>query len=323
MGRGQRRKGGSSGLNEVSHAAHSALKVSRFLPSRTWERPRWADFFGWIPLAGPDTSTGTLKTHFTFNLGGIFQDSIDSLDLADNAILSLSNLPRLTRLVTLNLANNPITSISPNIAHQLPNLRSLVLTGTQVSPPFFFSSNQFYIVLIIVSPALSKIAQLKDLASLTPLFSLHKLEFLSLASTPLAQLPHYRSWVAHNLPSLRWLDFSKVKGKEREHATSLFVKSDGAPSDLAVSMGASSAAAAGMMMKGEINGGQVPAKTFEAGGGKAGKVGMGRGLTDEQKARVRKAIEKAGTLEEIQRLKRMLTDGFIPDEKTIKALGAK
>ncbi|CAD6566059.1 MAG: U2 snRNP complex subunit [Cyphobasidiales sp. Tagirdzhanova-0007] len=235
-----------------------------------------------------------LKIPAIENLGAT-KDSIDSLDLADNAILSLSNLPRLTRLVTLNLANNPITSISPNIAHQLPNLRSLVLTGTQ----------------------------LKDLASLTPLFSLHKLEFLSLASTPLAQLPHYRSWVAHNLPSLRWLDFSKVKGKEREHATSLFVKSDGAPSDLAVSMGASSAAAAGMMMKGEINGGQVPAKTFEAGGGKAGKVGMGRGLTDEQKARVRKAIEKAGTLEEIQRLKRMLTDGFIPDEKTIKALGAK
>lgn len=60
------------------------------------------------------------------------QDSIDFLDLSDNAILSLSNLPRLTRLTSLNLANNPISQISPNIANQLPNLQTLVLSGTQV-----------------------------------------------------------------------------------------------------------------------------------------------------------------------------------------------
>jgi U2 small nuclear ribonucleoprotein A' len=37
----------------------------------------------------------------------------------------------------------------------------------------------------------------------------------------------------------------------------------------------------------------------------------GKGLTDEQKQRVRKAIEKASTLEEIQRLKRMLAEGYM------------
>ena len=47
---------------------------------------------------------------------------------------------------------------------------------------------------------------------------------------------------------------------------------------------------------------------------------IGKGLTDEQKVRVKNAIEKAGTLEDIQRLKRMLNDGFIPDERTMKAL---
>lgn len=60
------------------------------------------------------------------------------------------------------------------------------------------------------------------------------------------------------------------------------------------------------------------AKTFEVEGSSATQ-----GLTDEQKNRIRKAIEKAGTLEEIQRLKRMLADGFVPDERTLKALGGK
>lgn len=63
----------------------------------------------------------------------LLQDSVDFLDLSDNAILSLSNLPRLTRLTSLNLANNPISQISPNLANQLPNLQTLVLSGTQVS----------------------------------------------------------------------------------------------------------------------------------------------------------------------------------------------
>lgn len=62
------------------------------------------------------------------------QDAIDSLDLSDNAILSLSNLPRLTRLSSLSLANNPITQISGNVGTQLPNLRSLTLSGSQVRP---------------------------------------------------------------------------------------------------------------------------------------------------------------------------------------------
>lgn len=59
------------------------------------------------------------------------------------------------------------------------------------------------------------------------------------------------------------------------------------------------------------------AKTFEV------DNAQNKGLTDEQKMRIRKAIEKAGTLEEIQRLKRMLADGFVPDERTLKALGGK
>jgi len=242
------------------------------------------------PLKDRELDLRGLKIPAIENLGAT-KDSIDSLDLSDNAILSLSNLPRLTRLQTLNLANNPITTISPNIAHQLPNLRSLVLTGTD----------------------------LKDLQSLSPLFNLRKLEFLSLQSSPVTQVPNYRTWLPHNIPSLRYLDFAKVKQQERDAAQKLYVEAEGKPTQLAQTMTGQSAAANGE--------GHRPAKTFEVGGASNGSGGAAtaasRGLTEEQKQRVRKAIENAGTLEEIQRLKRLLADGFVPDDKTLKALGGK
>jgi len=153
--------------------------------------------------------------------------------------------------------------------------------------------------------------QFKDFQSLSPLFSLKKLEFLTLSSTSLSQLPNYRTWLIHNIPSLRYIDFNKVKQSERDSAKKLYEDKEGNPTDLAASMSGQSAD--GVVAK--------PAKTFDAGG--APESGAGRGLTDEQKKRVRKAIENAGTLEEIQRLKRMLMDGFIPDEKTLKALSGK
>lgn len=153
--------------------------------------------------------------------------------------------------------------------------------------------------------------QLKDFASLTPLFGLKKLEILVLTSTALSQLPHYRSWIIHNIPSLRWLDFVKVKASEREHARSLFINADtGALTPLAKSMGGQSVSDEQALKASK------GAKTFDA-----NDDGKSKGLTEEQKNRIRKAIEKAGTLEEIQRLKRMLADGFVPDERTLKALG--
>ena len=62
--------------------------------------------------------------------------------------------------------------------------------------------------------------------------------------------------------------------------------------------------------------------TFEVGGDSESRKAGAR-LTEEQKQRVRKAIENAGTIEEIQRLKRMLADGFIPDDRTVKALSGR
>jgi U2 small nuclear ribonucleoprotein A' len=169
---------------------------------------------------------------------------------------------------------------------------------------FRFSLSSLY-------PRFIRITQLKDFASLQPLFGLKKLEFLVLTSTAISQLPHYRSWLISNIPSIRWLDYSKVKQSERDHASSLFYTAEGTSTDLARSIGTQSVSVE------QAESGAKGAKTFEV------EQAQSKGLNDEQKLRIRKAIEKAGTLEEIQRLKRMLADGFVPDEKTLKALGGK
>ena len=133
----------------------------------------------------------------------------------------------------------------------------------------------------------------------------------------MTQQPHYRSWLLHNIPSLRWLDYAKVKGKERESATKLYTspEGEGQPSELAQQLSATvSAAAANGHGGGEANG---HAKTFEVPGSEPQKA---KGLSEEQRQRIRKAIERAGTLEEIQRLKRMLADGHLPSEREAKAL---
>lgn len=134
-----------------------------------------------------------------------------------------------------------------------------------------------------------------------------------MTSTALSQLPNYRAWLIYSIPSLRWLDFNKVKQSERDNAKKLFInEEDDTLTTLAKSMGAQAVSA-----EQAINGSKG-AKTFEVEDNSTNK-----GLTDEQKMRIRKAIEKAGTLEEIQRLKRMLADGFVPDDRTLKALGGK
>lgn len=105
-----------------------------------------------------------------------------------------------------------------------------------------------------------------------------------------------------------------MKQSERDHARQLFVnEEDGSLTALATSMGGQSVSAE------QAASGAKGAKTFEV----DASNNANKGLTDEQKNRIRKAIEKAGTLEEIQRLKRMLADGFVPDERTLKALGGK
>ena len=75
--------------------------------------------------------------------------------------------------------------IADGLGEVIPNLETLILTNNHI----------------------------QELGDLDPLAELQKLTYLSLLSNPVANKPHYRSYVIHKLPSLRILDFRKVKLK--------------------------------------------------------------------------------------------------------------
>ncbi|KAF2288435.1 hypothetical protein GH714_007466 [Hevea brasiliensis] len=131
------------------------------------------------------------------NLGAT-EDQFDTIDLSDNEIVKLENMPYLTRLGTLLINNNRITRINPNIGEFLPKLHTLVLTNNR----------------------------LVNLVEIDPLASLPKLQFLSLLDNNITKKPNYRLYVIHKLKSLRVLDFKKVKSKERVEAGNLFASKE-------------------------------------------------------------------------------------------------
>ncbi|CAM8939424.1 unnamed protein product [Rhodiola kirilowii] len=127
------------------------------------------------------------------NLGAT-EDQFDTIDLSDNEIVKLENLPYLNRLGTLLINNNRITRINPNLGEFLPKLHTLVLTNNR----------------------------LVNLVEIDPLASFPKLQFLSLLDNNITKKPNYRLYVIHKLKALRLLDFKKVKNKERIAAQTLF-----------------------------------------------------------------------------------------------------
>lgn len=195
----------------------------------------------------------------------------DAIDFTDNDITSVANFPLSPRLSTLLLARNRVRHIQPNLADSLPNLQTLVLTSNNVV----------------------------ELADLDPLRRLGRLTHLSLMENPVVRKENYRYWIIWRMPSIRFLDFQKVKDVERQKAKELFGTQE-EPSALASKiMGTKSRTfEVGAV---NTNGRAVPAD-------KSMRVKM----TETEKKRVEKMIREAKSLQEIARLEKELNDGRIP-----------
>jgi U2 small nuclear ribonucleoprotein A' len=188
----------------------------------------------------------------------------DAIDLTDNDIQALGNFPLSERLKTLLLARNRISTIQPTLAASLPNLTVLALAANNLS----------------------------ELADLDPLSRFTRLTHLSLLDNPVTRKENYRYWVIWRCPSVRFLDYRKVKDVEREAAGRLFG-----------SVSEPSALAARIM--------GIKSRTFDIseplnGGQKEYTVRLSAAERKSIEARIR----AAKSLEEVARLERELREGL-------------
>ncbi|EAU93140.1 small nuclear ribonucleoprotein polypeptide A [Coprinopsis cinerea okayama7 len=209
---------------------------------------------------------------------GVTRDQHDAIDFTDNAIITLGNLPLLRRLRTLLLANNRIQTISPSIHLSVPNLTLLVLTNNNIS----------------------------ELGDLEPLKELKHLTFLSLVGNPVQEKKYYREWLAYRIPSLRVLDFQKIRDKERNAAKSLFLTADKLPTALATTISTTVTTTTGKL-----------SLTIDE--PKAAPVKAGRLMSKADQEKVKAAIAKATSIEEVRRLERSLREGYLPDLDSVGA----
>ncbi|KDR19400.1 U2 small nuclear ribonucleoprotein A' [Zootermopsis nevadensis] len=131
---------------------------------------------------------------------------------------------------------------------------------------------------------------IQELADLDPLANIKSLRTLSLLHNPVTTRQHYRLYVAFKLPHLRLLDFRKIKLKEREDAIALFKSKKGKE------------------LQKEI---AKKSKTFVPGAGLP-DTAKPSGPSQEELWKIREAISKASSLEEVERLNRLLQSGQIP-----------
>jgi len=181
------------------------------------------------------------------------QDQFDCIDFTDNEIRRLENFPRMPRLRTLLLSNNNIARISPEIGSQIPNIETIMLTH-------------------------NAIVNLSDIDGLS---ALSKLKKLDLRENNITKQSNYRLYVAARLPSLKWLDFEKIKDSERKEGLKVF-KAELVKSDEALKANPIAAA---------------ERKT----------------LTPSEIASIKAAIASAKTLAEVEKLEAQLREGIVPD----------
>ncbi|KAI1431883.1 L domain-like protein [Xylaria sp. CBS 124048] len=199
----------------------------------------------------------------------------DAIDLVDNDIQVLGNFPLSPRIRTLLLARNRVASIQPTLATSIPNLTNLQLESNNMV----------------------------ELADLDPLSSFARLTHLVLRDNPVTKKENYRYWVLWRCPSVRFLDYVKVKDAERQHAKGLFGTTE-SPTDLAKAI---------MNVKSRIVDTSSASLDSSAAAPSTLSVRVSRiKLTEKERKRLQDMIKRATSLDEITRLETMLKEGRLP-----------
>ncbi|KAH8098710.1 U2 snRNA binding protein [Aureococcus anophagefferens] len=124
------------------------------------------------------------------------------------------------------------------------------------------------------------------------------------AENPVTRCAHYRSYLVAKIPTLKVLDFKKVKPQERVDAKKLFPEGQPPTVDLR---------AMAPKPPPRVPGGAPPPPPGRP-------AGLGN-LTDDQKAAIRAAVAAASTPEEVDELERQLRAGIIGRRRAADAAG--
>jgi len=145
---------------------------------------------------------------------------------------------------------------------------------------------------------------IQELADIDPLSTLPKLQSLSLMHCPVVTKTHYRLYVAFKIPQLRLLDFKKIRQKEREEANGLFKSKKGRELQREIAK----------KSKTFVPGSNLPDQN------KAAKSGS---ATQEEVRKMREAIANATSLEEVERLSKLLMSGHFLGAKNPNEVNGK
>lgn len=226
------------------------------------------------PIREYELSLRGYKIGLIENLGASL-NQFDTIDFTDNDVRRLDGFPLLTKLKSLLFNNNKIQSVASNLEQNLPNLDTLIMTNNNI----------------------------EDLNEIDQLSSIKTLRVLSLLRNPIASLKYYRLYTIFRIPSLKILDFKKVKEKERVEAQNVFkgkkLKKSEKPKTF-------------------IPGEQVDKSAFNY----QNSQGFSQDHFQQRAERVqpskedieaiRLAISQAKSIDEIERLNQMLRSGIVP-----------
>ncbi|KHN87298.1 putative U2 small nuclear ribonucleoprotein A' [Toxocara canis] len=201
---------------------------------------------------------------------GVTRDQFDTIDLTDNDIRKLENIPLLKRLSSLLMHNNRVQQIMPNLGEVLPSLRTLALTNNNLC----------------------------ELGDIDPLGTCQKLEYLTLIGNPVTHKPQYRLYVIYKVPSVRVLDFKRVRLVERQQAATLFKGK-----------------------KGQRVREQLVKKSTPM--AEDAHVETPKAVHSEDAKKIQEAIASASTLAEVEHLQSILQSGRVPEKGWNLPAGAK
>jgi U2 small nuclear ribonucleoprotein A' len=195
---------------------------------------------------------------------GITQDKFSVIDLTGNDIVELGNIPSsLISLQVLLLGNNNVSYVSDSFPSE-NNIRTISLINNNVTQ---FHTNFYH--------------------------KFKSLENLALLGNPICELKNYRLFMIWLIPSLRILDFQKVKQNDRILAIELFGQNVEDMNEVAMSYLGKQAV------------------VLESASTDKQLLNIARKLTDDERGALLKKLETAESLEEIEHIENTLKSGHV------------